>query len=285
MYNILLSSDQAQVNAIASIKLGVFEKQPDGGWSLTFDHIPPLLQVGRSPYLSRELKLLDDSLESFYGRLSHDSVAALSLELMYGSRECLKSLQSLRRLLRNTTKHIHPHPYLLYEALVGFYVEVCMYRDTTPVAARALYDHDNLAQCFQSILGPLFEQMTVAVQKTPYQSFELKDGVYGLRLPRDIRSAHSAYLLVQKSAVNHTFNVNRLKLAAPARLAVVYQRALPGIGLRAVDRPSLGQSFGPEISFYEIEFGDEWNAAIAEGGVAFYSHPELSKFSFYMIWK
>ena len=160
-----------------------------------------------------------------------------------------------------------------------------MYRDATPVAANTVYDHDNLATCFESILHPLFEQMTVAVQKTPYLAFHLKDGVYGAQLPTEIRRAGLVYLLVQRSSVTDTFNVNRLKMAAPARLAVVYQRALAGIPFRPVDRPSLGQSFGPEISFFEVDMSDEWNAALAEGQVSFYAHPDLAEFSFYLVWR
>ncbi|MEE2789295.1 MAG: type VI secretion system baseplate subunit TssK [Myxococcota bacterium] len=284
IYQTVISPEQAHEGAISSFQLGVFEKQPDGAWQLTFEYIPPLMQLGTSAYLKAELNLLETALEAFSGRLSHDSVAALSVELIYGSRECLKSLQALRRMLWNLEKDIHPHPYVLFEAIVAFYVEVCMYRDATPVAARTLYEHSDISTCFQSVLGPLFEQMTVAVQKTPYQPFILKNGVYRLELPREIMQSRSVYVLVQKSGVNQEFDASRLKMAAPARLPIVYQRALMGIGLKPISRPSLGQTFGPEVSFYEVVFNDEWNAAVAEGAVSFFAQADFTDLSFYMVW-
>jgi type VI secretion system protein ImpJ len=284
-HRLRLSTQQAEPDARASIQLGIFEKQPDSSWGLTFDHIPPLVLVGTSPFLKHEISVLETALEGFQVRLSHDSVAALSVELMYGSRECLKSLLKLKRSLKHMARGIYSHPYHLFESLVTFYVEVCLYRDSTPVAARTLYDHENIASCYRAVLGPLLEQMTVASQKSPYLEFELRDGLYSVDMPKDIRDVQRVYMLVQKTAVNAQVDLSPLKLAAPARLAVVHQRALPGVGMRRVDQPSLGQSFGPEILFFELTVNDEWNAAVAEGALTFYSHPSFADCSFYLLWK
>ena len=280
-----LSTQQAEPDAIASIQLGAFEKEPDGGWKLTYDYIPPLLLVGTTPFLVHELSILKAALEAFQVRLSHDSVASLSVELTYGSRECLKSLLALKRTLKHMERGVHPHPYHLFDTLMSFYVEVCLYRDATPVAARTLYNHDDLAGSFRAVLGPLLEQMTVASQKTPYLEFERKDGLFTVDLPKDIRSAQSAYLLVQRKSVNSQVDLSPIKLAAPARLATVHQRALSGVALQAVDQPSMKQSFGPEILFFQMTLNEEWNAAVSEGALTFYFHPNFGDCSFYLVWK
>ena len=131
---------------------------------------------------------------------------------------------------------------ILFETLVSFYVEVCLYRDSTPVAARSLYNHDDIAGSFRSVLGPLLEQMTVASQKTLHLEFERQDGLLSVTLPKDVRTAQRVFLLVQKKAVNTQVNLGPLKLAAPTRLATVHQRALSGVTIQAIDQPSLGQS-------------------------------------------
>ena len=204
---------------------------------------------------------------------------------MYGSRECLKSLLALKRQIQHMEKGVYCHPYSLFESLISLYVEVCLYRDSTPIAARTLYEHDAIAESFRAVLGPLLEQMTVASQKTPYSEFELGDGLYRVKLAGEVRDAKRAFLLVQKSSVNATVDLKPLKLASPSRLSIVHQRALPGVPLRAVEQPSLGQSYGPEILFYELSFNDEWRAALAESALTFYSHPALNSCSFYFIWK
>ena len=42
-------------------------------------------------------------------------------------------------------------PYSLFESLISLYVEVCLYRDSTPIAARTLYEHDALAESFRAV--------------------------------------------------------------------------------------------------------------------------------------
>ena len=39
MHRLLVSTDQAQPEALSSLKLGIFEKQPDGAWALSPDYL------------------------------------------------------------------------------------------------------------------------------------------------------------------------------------------------------------------------------------------------------
>ena len=282
VHQLKLSTQQAEPDARASFQLGTFEKEPDGGWSLNYAYIPPLLLIGTTPYLGHELSMLKTALEAFQVRLSHDSVASLSVELTYGSRECLKSLLALKRMLKHMERGIHPHPYTLFETLVSFYVEVCLYRDSTPVAARSLYNHIH-RRLISFRLGPLLEQMTVASQKTPYLEFERQDGLLSVTLPKDVR-LRSAFSCWFRRRPQHS---GKPRPPGSQRLHVwpLCMRALSGVTIQAIDQPSLGQSFGPEILFYQMTLNEEWNAAVAEGALNFYYHPNFGECSFYLVWK
>ena len=159
--------------------------------------------------------------EVFQVRLSHDSVASLSVELTYGSRESQVVTRS-QAYAQTYGAGDSSSSYTLFETLVSFYVE-SVYIDSTPVAARSLYNHDDIAGSFRSVLGPLLEQMTVASRKTPYLEFERRTDSFPSHYQTFGRVSAGS-----EEGGQHSGKPRPLKLAAPTRLATVHQRALSG---------------------------------------------------------
>jgi type VI secretion system protein ImpJ len=172
----------------------------------------------------------------------------------------------------------------VYEALKDFYIEVCFYRGAAPRDAAAPYQHDQLAGCFRAILEPLKEQMQLAEKASPYQPFALRDGIHRLELPGDIQQVRDVYFLVQKREVQRTAPLSDLKLASPSRLSMVHKLALEGVPLRKADRPALAHTFGPEVEFFQVVQGVEWEHAVREDAVAFYNRPDYDGLEFYLYW-
>lgn len=284
VHQLVLSADQAIPGAISTLKLAELKKAPDGTWQPADLYLPPLLLVGASPFLRADLAELEAALDAFQYRVMMDSVSYLSGSSQALVKQCLKSVHRLRRLLANLKHQLNVHPYHLYDALKEFYVEVCLYNDSAPQHADEPYNHEQLGPVFRRVLGPLFEQMRGAQKRAPYAPFALRDGVYRLDLPTAVAKAKELYFLIQKSQVQRSVALPEFKLASPSRLMMTHRLSLPGIGLNKADRPLLAHSFGPEVEFFYISRGDEWEHALREGAVAFYARPELGDLEFYLYW-
>ena len=143
IYQLVLSSDQSHPQALETMKLGEFVKDPEGLWQSSDDFIPPLLQLGASPYLKAELEKVAQFLELFHYKITQEIAASyLSGESLFSAKQCLKSIYRIQRLMANLRSQIHFHPYYVYEALKIFYTEACFYRNTLP---------ENITACISQI--------------------------------------------------------------------------------------------------------------------------------------
>jgi type VI secretion system protein ImpJ len=284
IHRMALSSEQDYPNAVEMLKLAEFNKGPQGAWQLSRDYIPPLLQIGTSPFLRKEIEALSEALSLFQYNLFMDAVSYLSGDSLSSVKQCLKSVYRSQRLLANLFSQVHLHPFYLYEDLYTLYTEVCFYRNTTPENITAAYNHDQLALLY-NIIELLNKQMQLVRTLPPYLPFELRDNIYQVRLPEEIRQATNVYLLAQKDKVITQLSVGDLKIAGLSRLSVVHKMALQGIPFKKVEHPSFQHSFGAEVEFYLIKEGEEWDHALNEMTVAFYNRPDLKDATFYIFWR
>ena len=228
-YSLILTSDQSAPGAIETFKLAQFKKDPDNTWQLSQEYIPPLLQVGLSPFLGPPLEELSQALELFHYNLALDASGYLSGESLQSVKQCMKSSLKMQRTIANINGQIHPHPYFVSESLADFYTEVCYYRKVVPENVTAPYQHEQLAVCFNRILTPLIKQMQMMEEKSPYLPFEFRDGVFQLALPSEIREARDVYFLAQKGHVTDKVDVGGIKLGNFSRIGLIHKMALPGV--------------------------------------------------------
>lgn len=287
VHQIALSSDQAQKNAVYTMRFAEFEKNIENVWSLVEDYVPPLVCAGTSPFLARLLERLARSVQAFHEKLREDIAASyLGGEGLFSAKICLKGVWSIERVLANLKGQVKLHPFALYEALKTFYAEVCIYQDVTPENISAPYTHDDLAGCFRKVTKPLFEQLNVTRGKTPYLAFERKDAMFLISsIPQEIRVAKDVYLLLQKPRVSEVVSADGLKLASRTRLPVVHQLSLIGIPIKKIERPPFQHQFGAEVEFYQLTSGDEWDHALRENNLAFFDVPALAKAKAYLYWR
>jgi type VI secretion system protein ImpJ len=97
-----------------------------------------------------------------------------------------------------------------------------------------------------------------------------------------MREAKEVYFLVQKSHTNQKIELENLKLSASSRISLVHKLALQGIPLKKINQPAFLHSFGPEVDFYRIMEGEEWDNALRELSVVFYDHPQVKDMEFYL---
>ncbi len=284
IYRLALSSEQGETGAMETMKLAEFKKSPDGAWQLSRDFIPPLMQLGESPFLKRDMAELAEALELFQYNLSMDAASYLSGESLYTVKQCLKCVFKAQRLLANLGSQVHLHPYFLYEELKTLYAEVCFYRSAAPEDITAPYNHDQLV-LLKNLISQLSNQMQLVKSRPPYLPFDLRDKIYRVKLPEEIRQATDVYFLVQKNQILTTLSIDDLKVAGIARLPFVHKMALQGIPLRKVEKPPFQHSFGAEVEFYLLREGEEWDHALNEMIVAFYDRPDFEDTEFYIYWR
>lgn len=284
VYRLALSSEQSYSGAMETLKLAEFKKSLDGIWQISRDFIPPLLQLGESPFLKKDMDELSEALELFQYNLSLDAAGYLSGESLVSVKQCLKSVFKTQRLLANLSSQIHMHPYFLYEELKILHTEVSLYRNADPQNITEPYDHDQLAS-LKDMISLLNSQMKLVRSPLPYLPFKLSDNIYQVKLPEEIRQATDVYFLVQKSQVIASLSIGNLKVAGLSRLPFVHKMALQGIPFKKVVRPPFQHSFGAEVEFYLIREGEEWDHALNEMTVAFYDRPELKDTDFYIYWR
>lgn len=282
-----LSTDQTSASALATMRLGDFEKDSEDLWSLCETYIPPLLHVGASPFLLKRLHELAQLIEQFHYRLEQDVAASfLSGGGLVEAKLCLRAVYSVRRFLRNLAEQVHFHPLHVWEALSSFYIDLCLYQNVSPENLDAVYRHDQLAETFAEVLGPLTKQMQISRGRSPYTTFERQEGRFVIgELPAEVRSAKEVYFLVQKPRISTEVSLEGVKLASASRLAVVHQLALMGIPLRRIANPPFQHQFGAEVEFYLLREGEEWDHALREGALAFFERPGFEGVHAHLYWR
>ena len=286
IHKLVLSSEQGLSEALETLKIAQFEKDPDGAWRLSGKFIPPLVQVGTSPFLVDSLKVIAESLEPFQYKLTQEIAASyLSGDSLTSAKQCLKAVYGFQRLLADLFHKVHPHPYYLLEALKAFYTEVCFYQNTVPEHISDPYDDDRLGACFGQVLDPLIKLLQLTRAPSPYLPFALEDNLFKVAMPARTREAREVYFLVQKESAGQNVSLKEVKLAGTARVSLVHKLALQGIPLRRIERPPFQHSFGAEVDFYMVTMGEEWDHALRELSVAFYHTPQLAGIKFYLYWR
>lgn len=287
IYELHLSSEPECTSAIQTLKLAEFQKDGGGTWSLMDDYVPPLLQVGTSPFVMQTVNYLAQLLELFHFKLIREITASyLSGESLFISKQCLQGVYELQSFFANLRAQIHYHPYQLYEILKSFYINVCLYKNCTPENVDSPYLHDQLALCLKKICDPLFKQLQLIKSKSPYIPFKKEDGLFVIsRLPKEINNAKEAYLLLQKPHVHASISIEGLKLASRRRVSMVHQQSLTGIPLKKIDNPPFQHSFGAEVEFFLIVQGEEWDHAFGDSTLAFYDVERLEGITAYLYWR
>jgi type VI secretion system protein ImpJ len=287
IYTIETSSNQNHTSAFQTLKLAEFKKDGQGVWSASEDYIPPLLQVGTSPFFLNTINYLTQLLEAFHFKMEREIAAIyLSGESLFSAKQCLMAVYKLQHFFCNLKHEIHYHPYLLYEVLKMFYIDLCFYQKVTPENVELPYLHTQLRECFRKIFEPLLHQIQEMKSKSPYVPFKKEEGMFVIpKLPKEAKEAKELYFLIQKPKVTMMLSVEGVKLASKSRIAMMHQMALQGIPYKKIERPPFQHTFGAEVDFFLIVEGEEWDHALGEGTLAFYDQTYLEGVNAYLYWR
>ncbi|SEL89336.1 type VI secretion system protein ImpJ [Stigmatella aurantiaca] len=285
---LLLSSEQSIDRALASLELVVFSKNLEGAWRPAARKVPPLLLVGANPFLNELLGELDTLLEKAHGQLRTLLLDSYQRDdRLTSARRTLLEVRRLQSLRADMRGGICPHPYVFFDALRQFYFEVCCYLELDPDGPLPAYRHDALGAGLWGWMDLLDRAFRPEDTRLTYKSFEMKEGQFVLSpLPALEEGVQSElYLLVRSEDPSQRPSMEGVKMASPSRLSAVRRLALRGIPFEYVPHPAFPHAFGPEISWYKLSLGEEWQHALRDNGMAFFATSALQRTQVFLFWR
>lgn len=281
-----LSAQPYSDTARQVFKLGELERSPEGAWRFVPGVLPAMLRVTGLPLFEATQKRMSaaaDRLERLL--LAEIQTNYLSGENQVSARECLRGLYGFRGLLADIEAGAACHPFELFRALRALYVDIAIYRGIDPTVLRTAYRHDAPSECFETLLAAIEQQVDLQRTETPYAPFVTLEGMVVCDVPVAARKARSVYWLVQKPRVSTVFETAGVKLAAVSRLSLVHQRALRGIPFQRIETPPFHHNFSPQVEFYRLSPGEEWDHAVRDGKLAFFSREDLLGMRSFLYWR
>lgn len=286
---IKLSTDDTLQDYADRLPLARFYKGIGGKWMLSEDFVPPLLQIGTTPFFATRLGNLGEALTGFENslsaRLRDPSLRGQDFDDVQRAR--IAGLR-LKALIDDLHAKIAPHPYTLFAALRTLWLDLCLFKRSPPREAAPTYDHDRLAE----VLPPLFQLIAPFLEPAltadghPVITFQkTHDGRY---LASDIGDetlhASTIYLLIQRPRAQSSVSLERVRLASATRLRHVHVQRLKGVPFERIDAPDLARRFGASVDFYRLTITDEWRHVLEERSLAFQALTDLAGIEAALYW-
>ena len=280
-----LSFSEDVEGTLEYLKFGVFEKNIRSEWTLSESYIPPLLKLGSSVFLSAELSGLRDFLKKYTYTLKEELAdIQLSGENLIMAKRCLSELRYFNLFIDNTLGEVQPHPFVFYDRLQRFYLEIANYKGSEPILFGKPYQHDNLSGCILELISGTLDLLDQGRSVTPMTEFKESAGVMSLVMTEDCAHAEKWFLLAQKESLQSDINLEGLKVSALPRLQILHKYFLGGIGLKKINRPIFQHYFGPEVDIYEMDKGEELTQALNDRTLAFLNEKRFGSMRFFLYW-
>lgn len=282
-----LSISDKHDRASGTLKLGDFAKEADGAWRLSAAYIPPLLQVGTTPYLEHPLAELEARILNLEPQLvAQLQDTFLRPERLQAIRRCLAELYQTLALLADRKFKVPLHPYQLFSGLRRLLHELCTFHEVIPDQLAQAYRHDDLGGCFGELFAALTRHLKPVYTRSTHLRFMKSNGLFSLGgLPEEVKSSQEVYLLIQRQTLHERIDLAEVKVSCTSRLALIHRLVLRGVPFKHLERPPFQHTFGPEVDFYKLQGGEEWNNVLRESSLSFYVHPVLENANAFLFWR
>lgn len=301
-----LSTAPGHAGAVDSIQIAELAQSPDGAWALRPDHVPPLLSLAAWPaffarVVGRMRKLLAGWEDILLGDLEGQ---ALSVAKGLRAHECLRRghlhgwflTQIDPEAPERTRGPSHPdsvvaaHPFELFRRLIEIYLDVHAYQSAAadePALARQVYDHRDIAGCFEPLLAELENRTRLPHGRAPYAPFTRNGRIASCALPAEIEDTRLYWLVRRAEGAEADAEPARgVKLAASGRLEAVHRHALRGIAVKPLASVPFRHDFDPDVAFYEIVTeGEEWDFARREGKLGYVAEGPIAVCETFLFWR
>ena len=295
MYRIVLSTT-AEINLVSppsggelyrwidSCKLAEFKYSKRKNWILDTSYIPPLLQIGRTPFLRDMLhdieRILQNNLENLKSSFekkkadkTRDSFEAFLLARLY----------SVIQLIHNVQTEVPMHPYDILNELQQLYREMLLFQGEIPGIPLLLYKHRNIGECFNQIYRLISDMVYHDDQLYQILTFQLANGIYSVDLPADAVSCSAAFIVKAKETAEHWEPQDLPLFAARRQLIEMCAHTIPGLSLAEEESGEINRQFAFEVDCYRIKDGEEWEKVVAEKSCGYLAQSYLVGYQFYLV--
>jgi type VI secretion system protein ImpJ len=299
-----LSTSPGHPGALDSLQLAVLELAPDGVWTVRPDYVPPLVALAAWPaFFSRVVGRLRKLLAGWEDILLGDLEShVLSIAKSLRAHECLRrghlhgwfltqidaGAPERTRGPSHADSVVAAHPFELFRRLIELYLDVHAYQSAAadePALAAQVYDHRDIAGCFEPLLAELESRTRLPHGRAPYAPFERDGRLASCALPEVIDGLR-LYWLVRRGESVDKDDLRPVKLAACARLETVHRHALRGVAIRPLASVPFRHDFDPDVEFYEIVAeGEEWDFALREGRLGYVAEGAVGVCETYLFWR
>jgi type VI secretion system protein ImpJ len=309
-FQVRLSTEGSMSQSQGRICLGEFAAGDDGVFRLLKKMVPPLLRLDSTPYLVDELKQVRRQIAEFEAVLNQTAAAALSRgESLLAVQRTRIEARKLVALLDDSGGGVHHHPYVVFDALRTFALELCILDGSARPWEPPAYRHDDQRPGFDLIFKEISKKLRAPPPESPCVPFELENGRWVVEIPSDAVAAEELFIAVRKlRSVEPSFEdrpppgitkrvearrnpLEGVRIASPERLRHVREHVLRGVRTEYLEKPPFLHAFGADVDFYRIvasgigERGPEWAHVEHERALAFFHEPRLDGYRFLLCWR
>lgn len=299
LYTIVLSLNPTLTNdvyprtdceqLVESGKLAAFVQNKQGYWQLSDSYIPPLTQIGYTPFLKAPLNQLNTILTGYLREMQQLYQEQQLPEIRrFEIRHCLNHLSQCLQYLANhlgrakIAGEIDFHPYFLYEQLQSLYLNLSLLESDWSVPIIHNYQHDNLHKTFMVIFTNILSRIKLRSRNNQSFKLQLKNGSYQTALPTGLSRKDNLYLIVNSEKVDTLAPEKLPCIGSYQRMPMLFQYALNGVQLLPTQYHLSTHYFGNQAQVYSLEKGEELNHIISDRSIAFLAQPEFEDFTFYL---
>jgi type VI secretion system protein ImpJ len=255
---------------------------------LVSQFVPPCYRISGSQMLTDIVKDIRDDLAGRLRQLEQYKAPKASTENFtpqyFVLFQLLLSLNRLVPAIFHITENPYSHPWDIYGLLRTITGEISSFSENVDVFGKrkgsaepiSTYDHLNLGPSFTKAKIQIEQLLNqIAVGPEFIVLMEKGDNYFEAKIPEEIFIIRNHFYIIVQSSFNLMNSVpifNRIaRLAAPSRMPLLMEHALPGVDLSEITIPPQGLPIRSDSRYFRIEqTGSEWEYMDKENTMALF---------------
>jgi type VI secretion system protein ImpJ len=279
-FRLLMESESRQ--GYSTLRIARVVRTPAGVFRLDPAFVPPLVDLGASPYLMTIARRLIEILGARSTELAdarrrkNESLADFTSSDI-ASFWMLYTLNTHYPLIRHILESRQGHPERLFNAMATLASALTALSPDVHPRDLPVYDHDDLSGCFTTLDAKLRSLMDATLPKT-HATFPLKQAqasIYAASLAEDRYFQKTRLYLGIRADIDHGELIRKtpqfVKVAAATHIENMVRHALPALPLTHSQRPPANLPVKPDFEYFSIaQSGQVWEAMTRARNVAAY---------------
>lgn len=286
--NLRIISGMENREGLSIMPIARITRTPAATFALDGGFVPPLLDIGASPYLRTVVRRLVEILTARSTALA----AALGDKGGLAAREftaadipnfwLLYTINSWLPVFRHLHETQRGHPEALFSAMTAMAGTLTAFSTDVQPASFPSYDHENPGPCLTQLDAALRSLLESAVPRN-FVSLPLKlvqPSIYAVSLDNDRYLASSRMYLAIRSETNPAELIAKaprlVKVASVNTVEHLVRQALPGIGLTHLPLPPGALPVKLNFQYFSLDqVGPAWESIVRSRSLAAYVPAEF----------